>query len=74
MACNLHFFLLLIEIIIIIIINVFFFLLCSKEDAKTSLLYSYKHGFSGFAARMTKSQAEDIASMNNLSLIFLYLF
>ncbi|CAL5214071.1 unnamed protein product [Lathyrus oleraceus] len=36
-------------------------LLGSKEDAKTSLLYSYKHGFSGFAARMTKSQAEDIA-------------
>ncbi|XP_024627795.1 subtilisin-like protease SBT3.9 isoform X2 [Medicago truncatula] len=36
-------------------------LLGSKEDAKNSLLYSYKHGFSGFAARMTKSQAEDIA-------------
>jgi hypothetical protein len=41
-----------------------FSLLCSKEAAKNSLLYSYKHGFSGFAARMSKSQAQDIASMN----------
>jgi len=30
----------------------------SKEAAKLSLLYSYKHGFSGFAAILTKSQAE----------------
>ncbi|XP_054805306.1 subtilisin-like protease SBT3.9 [Prosopis cineraria] len=36
-------------------------LLGSKEAAKTSILYSYKHGFSGFAARLTKSQAEEIA-------------
>ncbi|GAU39503.1 hypothetical protein TSUD_68670 [Trifolium subterraneum] len=36
-------------------------LLGSKEAAKNSLLYSYKHGFSGFAARMSKSQAQDIA-------------
>lgn len=33
-------------------------LLGSKEAAKLSLLYSYKHGFSGFAALLTKSQAE----------------
>ncbi|KAK7247045.1 hypothetical protein RIF29_41921 [Crotalaria pallida] len=36
-------------------------LLGSKEAARSSILYSYKHGFSGFAARLTKSQAEEIA-------------
>jgi hypothetical protein len=54
-----------------------FSLLCSKEAAKNSLLYSYKHGFSGFAARMSKSQAQDIASMNMnmiLDIIKLYFF
>ncbi|KAK7247050.1 hypothetical protein RIF29_41926 [Crotalaria pallida] len=35
-------------------------LLGSKEAARSSMLYSYKHGFSGFAARLTKSQAEEI--------------
>ncbi|OMO79917.1 hypothetical protein CCACVL1_13316 [Corchorus capsularis] len=34
----------------------------SKEAAKNSMLYSYKHGFSGFAARLTESQAEEIAA------------
>lgn len=36
-------------------------LLGSKEAAEQSILYSYKHGFSGFAAILTKSQAEVIA-------------
>ncbi|OVA04692.1 Peptidase S8/S53 domain [Macleaya cordata] len=36
-------------------------LLGSKEAAKSSILYHYKHGFSGFAARMTDAQAEQIA-------------
>ncbi|CAN1256045.1 Subtilisin-like protease SBT3.6 [Linum perenne] len=36
-------------------------LLGSKEAAKESILYSYKHGFSGFAAVLTKSQARVIA-------------
>ncbi|KAF9614671.1 hypothetical protein IFM89_019799 [Coptis chinensis] len=35
----------------------------SKEAAKTSMLYSYKHGFSGFAAKLTKSQAELFADV-----------
>ncbi|KAG4211292.1 hypothetical protein ERO13_A02G095500v2 [Gossypium hirsutum] len=35
-------------------------LLGSKEAAKSSMLYSYKHGFSGFAARLTDSQAKEI--------------
>ncbi|GLT64652.1 hypothetical protein SLA2020_371310 [Shorea laevis] len=37
-------------------------LLGSKEAAKGSILYSYKHGFSGFAARLTESQADEIAA------------
>ncbi|KAK9274994.1 hypothetical protein L1049_022251 [Liquidambar formosana] len=36
-------------------------LLGSKEAGRSSILYSYKHGFSGFAARLTESQAEEIA-------------
>ncbi|GMI66020.1 hypothetical protein like AT1G32960 [Hibiscus trionum] len=35
-------------------------MLGSKEAAKSSMLYSYKHGFSGFAARLTESQAKEI--------------
>ncbi|KAJ6739144.1 hypothetical protein OIU74_003995 [Salix koriyanagi] len=33
----------------------------SKDAAKESILYSYKHGFSGFAAVLTKSQEKLIA-------------
>lgn len=36
-------------------------LLGSKEAARSSIIYSYKHGFSGFAARLTNSQAEEVA-------------
>ncbi|RWR80841.1 subtilisin-like protein protease SBT3.3 [Cinnamomum micranthum f. kanehirae] len=36
-------------------------LLGSKEAVAGSILYSYKHGFSGFAAWLTDSQAEMIA-------------
>ncbi|CAH8323520.1 unnamed protein product [Eruca vesicaria subsp. sativa] len=36
-------------------------LLGSKEDAHDSMVYSYRHGFSGFAARLTKSQVKKIA-------------
>ncbi|EOA20005.1 hypothetical protein CARUB_v10000269mg [Capsella rubella] len=38
-------------------------LLGSKEDAHESLVYSYRHGFSGFAAKLTKSQAKKIADV-----------
>ena len=34
----------------------------SKDEALRSIVYSYKHGFSGFAAMLTESQAEAIAS------------
>ncbi|ESQ55205.1 hypothetical protein EUTSA_v10027359mg, partial [Eutrema salsugineum] len=36
-------------------------LLESKEDAQKSMIYSYKHGFSGFAALLTSSQAKKIS-------------
>ncbi|KAL5551492.1 hypothetical protein UlMin_001668 [Ulmus minor] len=35
----------------------------SKEEATSSMVYSYKHGFSGFAAKLTKSQAQKIADL-----------
>ena len=36
---------------------------CSKEMASQSMVYSYKHGFSGFAAMLTKSQAQKVAGI-----------
>ncbi|CAL9748836.1 unnamed protein product, partial [Musa acuminata subsp. burmannicoides] len=33
----------------------------SKEEAVSSIVYSYKHGFSGFASMLTESQADKIA-------------
>ncbi|XP_028051670.1 subtilisin-like protease SBT3.4 isoform X1 [Camellia sinensis] len=45
-------------------------LLGSKEAARSSILYSYKHGFSGFAARLTKSQAEKIAEFPGVVQVF----
>ncbi|URD91747.1 Subtilase family [Musa troglodytarum] len=35
----------------------------SKEEAVSSIVYSYKHGFSGFAAMLTESQADQIAEL-----------
>ncbi|XP_038981939.1 subtilisin-like protease SBT3.5 [Phoenix dactylifera] len=36
-------------------------LLGSKEEASASIVYSYRHGFSGFAAMLTESQAKLLA-------------
>ncbi|KAL4585181.1 hypothetical protein LXL04_009796 [Taraxacum kok-saghyz] len=38
-------------------------ILGSKEAANRSILYSYKHGFSGFAANLTPTQASLIADL-----------
>ncbi|KAK8331907.1 hypothetical protein E1A91_A10G103500v1 [Gossypium mustelinum] len=38
-------------------------LLGSKEAEKSSMLNSYKHGFSGFAARLTESQEKEIEGL-----------
>ncbi|TVU25008.1 hypothetical protein EJB05_27482 [Eragrostis curvula] len=35
-------------------------ILGSKDEALKSIVYSYKHGFSGFAARLTEFQAEEL--------------
>ncbi|GJN19537.1 hypothetical protein PR202_gb06822 [Eleusine coracana subsp. coracana] len=35
----------------------------SKDEAQKSIVYSYKHGFSGFAAMLTESQAKTIAGL-----------
>ncbi|KAG8381591.1 hypothetical protein BUALT_Bualt06G0137400 [Buddleja alternifolia] len=35
----------------------------SKEAAADSMIYSYRHGFSAFAAKMTESQAQYIAGL-----------
>ncbi|CAL9112145.1 unnamed protein product [Musa textilis] len=35
----------------------------SKEEAVSSIVHSYKHGFSGFAAMLTESQADQIAEL-----------
>ncbi|XP_042485690.1 subtilisin-like protease SBT3.10 [Macadamia integrifolia] len=45
-------------------------LLGSKEAAKNSILYSYKHGFSGFAATLTDSQAKAVADMPGVVRVF----
>ncbi|XP_037472229.1 subtilisin-like protease SBT3.13, partial [Triticum dicoccoides] len=36
-------------------------LLGSKEESMASVVYNYKHGFSGFAAMLTPEQAERLA-------------
>jgi hypothetical protein len=40
----------------------------SKEEALASITYSYKHGFSGFAAMLTDDQAQDLAGGMSLPL------
>ncbi|CAL9232338.1 unnamed protein product [Arabidopsis halleri] len=38
-------------------------LLGSKEAVLDSIVYSYRHGFSGFAAKLTESQAQQISEL-----------
>ncbi|OMO97790.1 hypothetical protein COLO4_14369 [Corchorus olitorius] len=35
----------------------------SEETSKDSMVYSYKHGFSGFAAKMTEAQAHQLSKL-----------
>ncbi|KAK4277644.1 hypothetical protein QN277_015608 [Acacia crassicarpa] len=37
-----------------------------REESSDSMVYSYKHGFSGFAARLTKTQAKMISELPNV--------
>lgn len=34
----------------------------SVEQAKASHVYSYRHGFRGFAAKLTEGQADEVSS------------
>ncbi|KAK6926090.1 Subtilisin-like protease, fibronectin type-III domain [Dillenia turbinata] len=38
----------------------------SKEASRHSMVYQYKHGLSGFAARLTKAQAQTLAGLSNV--------
>uniref|UniRef100_J3LVC7 Subtilisin-like protease n=1 Tax=Oryza brachyantha TaxID=4533 RepID=J3LVC7_ORYBR len=38
-------------------------ILGSKEEAIESIIYSYRHGFSGFAAKLTESQAQQLSEL-----------
>ncbi|XP_058105921.1 subtilisin-like protease SBT3.18 [Magnolia sinica] len=42
----------------------------SEDDAKEAMLYSYKHSFSGFAARLNSTQATTLASMEGVISVF----
>ncbi|XP_058001631.1 subtilisin-like protease SBT3.18 isoform X2 [Hevea brasiliensis] len=42
----------------------------SEEEAKQSLLYSYKHSFSGFSAMLNSTQAITIANMKGVISVF----
>ncbi|KAG6577197.1 Subtilisin-like protease 3.7, partial [Cucurbita argyrosperma subsp. sororia] len=42
----------------------------SKEKSLESMVYSYRHGFSGFAAKLTNSQAQKLARMSIVARVF----
>ncbi|EFJ16957.1 hypothetical protein SELMODRAFT_115574, partial [Selaginella moellendorffii] len=42
----------------------------SEEKATASIIYSYKHSFNGFSARLTKEHAEIISRMPNVVSVF----
>ncbi|CAL5415781.1 unnamed protein product [Camellia sinensis] len=42
----------------------------SVEQARASHIYSYRHGFRGFAAKMTEDQASQLAEMPGVASVF----
>ncbi|KAI3518652.1 hypothetical protein L1887_07459 [Cichorium endivia] len=42
----------------------------SREDARQSMLYSYKHSFSGFSAKINTTQAATLAGMEQVISVF----
>ncbi|GJN04537.1 hypothetical protein PR202_ga22094 [Eleusine coracana subsp. coracana] len=44
------------------------FMFGSKDEALESIVYSYKYGFSGFAAKLTESQVEELKADDDISL------
>lgn len=60
------------DVIVVFLLFLFFFFDCadskwfcfySGEKAEESHMYSYRHGFRGFAAKLTEYQASEMASM-----------
>lgn len=43
--------------------------LCSIEASAEAMVYSYKHGFSGFAAKLTETQAQMISGTSTIRFI-----
>ncbi|XP_022153781.1 subtilisin-like protease SBT3.18 [Momordica charantia] len=43
---------------------------CSEEDANGAMLYSYKHSFSGFSAKLNASQAMELSQMEVVISVF----
>ncbi|GMN44303.1 hypothetical protein TIFTF001_013493 [Ficus carica] len=41
----------------------------SEEESARAMVYSYKHGFSGFAAKLTESQAQQISELPDVALV-----
>ena len=50
---------------IMLLLTMAFILCYSKVDAHESMVYSYRHGFSGFAAKLTESQAKKLAGTHS---------
>ncbi|BBH04276.1 Subtilisin-like serine endopeptidase family protein [Prunus dulcis] len=46
----------------------------SEEDVRQCMLYSYKHSFSGFSAKLNSSQATTLASKLMINLFFFSAF
>ncbi|KAA8542953.1 hypothetical protein F0562_024105 [Nyssa sinensis] len=46
------------------------YVFASEEEAKKSMLYSYKHSFSGFAAKLNTTQAATLANIQEVISVF----
>ncbi|KAL2558840.1 Subtilase family protein [Forsythia ovata] len=49
-------------------------ILGSKQASVDAMIYSYRHGFSGFAAKLTESQAQSIAELPGVVHVLLHSF
>ena len=61
------------SLIKIVLLTVNGCLSCGKEAASEAMVYSYEHGFSGFAAKLTDSQAQKVAGNFKCNKYFFFL-